>query len=157
VPPAERRTGPQPVLPPSPARAAAQESQAAPAPAPPVKLTTANSQGALDSTHRMPFVLLLCGLLGGALVCALVISTTLAEGSFQITKLQDSTTALARQQQVLQEQVAQAQSPQVIESRAAKLGMRRPQELLFLDLKTGKTANDGPTWSGADDAPGYAP
>src|SRR5580692_4498444 len=36
-------------------------------------------------THRLPFVLLLCGLLGGALISALVISTTLAEGSFEIS------------------------------------------------------------------------
>ena len=71
-------------------------------------------------SHRMPFVLLLCGLLGGALVSALVISTTLAEGSFQITKLQDSTSALARQRQALEEQVAQAESAQVIEERASQ-------------------------------------
>ncbi len=105
----------------------------------------------------MPFVLLLCGLLGGALVSALVISTTLAEGSFQINKLQDSTSSLARQRQTLEEQVAQAQSAQVIEQRAAELGMRRPGELRFVNLKTGKVTNDGPTWIGAVNAPGYAP
>jgi hypothetical protein len=107
--------------------------------------------------HRMPFVLLLCGLLGGALISALVISTTLAEGSFRISKLQDSTSTLARQRQALQDEVAQAQSAQVIEARAAKLGMRRTGELQFVNLKTGKTTNDGPTWSGAVNAPGYAP
>ena len=32
---------------------------------------------------RMPFILLLVGLLGGALVCLLVISTTLAQGAFR--------------------------------------------------------------------------
>jgi Na+-transporting NADH:ubiquinone oxidoreductase subunit NqrC len=105
----------------------------------------------------MPFMLLLCGLLGGALVSALVISTTLAEGSFQITKLQDSTSALAKQQQVLEEEVAQQESPQVIEQNAAKLGMRRVAELRFIDLTTGKTANDGTPWIGAANAPGYAP
>src|ERR1700722_5676668 len=46
---------------------------------------------ASPGTHRLPFVLLLCGLLGGALVSALVISTTLAQGSFEISKLQNST------------------------------------------------------------------
>jgi hypothetical protein len=105
----------------------------------------------------MPFVLLLCGLLGGALISALVINTTLAEGSFQINKLQDSTSSLARQRQTLQEQVAQGQSSQVIEQRASKLGMRRPAELQFVNLKTGKVTNDGPTFSGAASAPGYAP
>jgi len=102
-------------------------------------------------------MLLLCGLLGGALVSALVISTTLAEGSFQITKLQDSTSSLAKQQQVLEAEVAQQQSPQVIEQRAAKLGMRRVDELRFIDLTTGKTSNDGIPWIPALTAPGYAP
>jgi hypothetical protein len=105
----------------------------------------------------MPFVLLLCGLLGGALVSALVISTTLAAGSFQITRLQNSTSALARQRQALEEEVAQAQSAQVIELRASELGMRRAGELRFIDLKTGTTSNDGSTWIGAANAPGYAP
>ncbi len=75
---------------------------------------TAVTAVAPSGSHRMPFVLLLCGLLGGALISALVISTTLAEGSFQISKLQDSTSALARQRQALQEQVAQKQSAQTI-------------------------------------------
>ena len=108
-------------------------------------------------SHRMPFVLLLCGLLGGALVSALVISTTLAEGSFQITKLQNSTSTLAKQRQALEEDVAQAQSAQTINQRASELGMRLPGELWFVNLKTGKTTNDGPTWIGAVNAPGYAP
>jgi len=107
--------------------------------------------------HRMPFVLLLCGLLGGALISALVISTTLAAGSFKISKLQDSTSTLARQRQALEYQVAQAQSAQVIEARAAQLGMRRTGELWFVNLKTGKVTDDGPTWTGAVNAPGYAP
>jgi hypothetical protein len=111
----------------------------------------------ITGSHRMPFVLLLCGLLGGALVSALVISTTLAEGSFQINKLQDSTSSLARQRQTLEDQVAQAQSAQVIAQQASQLGMRRPGELQFVDLKTGKVTNTGPTWIGARNAPGYAP
>ena len=145
VPPAARGAGP--------AQVAATGPQPAVTQAQPARVAGA----ALAGSHRMPFVLLLCGLLGGALVSALVISTTLAQGSFQINKLQDSTSALARQRQTLEEQVAQAQSAQVIEQRASKLGMRRPGELLFIDLKTGKTTNDGPTWIGAVNAPGYAP
>jgi hypothetical protein len=149
-----RVTGPPPVLPQAPA-----PGQPAPAPAQPqsAQPQPARAYSAAEAQRRMPFVLLLCGLLGGALVCALVISTTLAEGSFQITKLQDSTNALTRQRQVLEEQVARAQSAQVIAQRASELGLRRPGELLFLDLKTGKTSNDGPTWPGAVNAPGYAP
>jgi hypothetical protein len=151
VQPAERAAGPQPVRTTGP--------QPAAAPGQPARAGSHFRQqaGVVAGSHRMPFVLLLCGLLGGALVSALVISTTLAQGSFQINKLQDSTSSLARQRQTLQEQVAQAQSAQVIEQGASALGMRRPGELQYLDLKTGKTTNDGPTWIGAVNAPGYAP
>ena len=165
---AVRTTGPLPAGSPAPSQAPAPGQPAVPSrpaalparPAEPSRPGPALIRSAgrrATASHRMPFVLLLCGLLGGALVCALVISTTLAEGSFQITKLQNSTSALTRQKQVLQEEVAQQESPQVIAQEAAKLGLQRPQELLFFDLKTGKTSSDGPAWSGAVNAPGYAP
>jgi hypothetical protein len=110
---------------------------------------------AVAGPHRMPFVLLLCGLLGGALVSALVISTTLAEGSFEITKLQTSTSSLARERQALEDQVAQAQSAPVIAAKAAKLGMREISELRFIDLKNGKITTD----AGIQQSyiPGYLP
>ena len=98
----------------------------------------ASGQGA----RRMPFVLLLCVLLGGALISALVISTTLAEGSFQISKLQQSNQELARQRQILEQNVAAAQSAQVIQARALQLGMRPAGELRFLNLKTGTVQTD---------------
>jgi hypothetical protein len=107
-------------------------------------------------THRLPFVLVLCGLLGGALISALVISTTLAQGSFEISKLQNSTIDQARQLQSLQEQVAQAQSAPQIETRAIQLGMRPLGELRFVDLKTGKLTTDGTNWAGYV-PPGYTP
>ena len=100
-------------------------------------------------------MLLLCGLLGGALVSALVISTTLAEGSFEISKLQGSTINQARQLQSLQEQVAQAQSAQQIATRATQLGMRR-RRARSVDLKTGKLTTDATDWQ-AHIPPGYTP
>jgi hypothetical protein len=115
-------------------------------------------RGAPRGGHRMPFILMLCVLLGGALVCTLLISTTLAAGSYRITKLQQSVDALARQRQTLQEQVAQAQSAQVIEQQAEQLGMGEPGQLRFFNLKTGKVQTDA--GSGAVQAinvPGYTP
>ena len=115
-------------------------------------------RAAQRAAHRMPFFLLLCGLLGGALVSTLVISTTLAAGSFEITKLQQSNDALARQRQQLQEQVAAAQSAQVIEQRAYQLGMRPVGMLRFINLKTGKIATDASSGAGsANQVPGYHP
>jgi cell division protein FtsB len=98
--------------------------------------------GSEQRARRMPFVLLLCVLLGGALISALVISTTLAEGSFQISKLRQSNQELARQRQILEQNVAAAQSAQVIQARALQLGMRPVGELRFLNLKTGTVQTD---------------
>jgi hypothetical protein len=109
-------------------------------------------------TQRMPFFFLLCGLLGGALICALVISTTLAAGSFQITRLQQADSALARQRQALEDQVARAQSAAVIEQRALQLGMRPLTKPRFVNLKTGNIETSTPT--GSDryiNVPGYTP
>jgi hypothetical protein len=122
----------------------------------PGAVPTARPGATRAGSHRLPFVLLLCGLLGGALISALVISTTLAEGAFEINNLQNSTTAQAKQLQSLEEAVAQAQSTQQIETRAAKLGMVGIGEQRFLDLKTGRTATDAdPNWVGS--VPGYTP
>ena len=63
---------------------------------------------------RTPFILLLIGLLGGAMVSLLVISTTLAQGAFQITSLQQQNANLTRQEQTLNNAVAQAANPAVI-------------------------------------------
>jgi len=106
----------------------------------------------------MPFFLLLCGLLGGALISALVISTTLAAGSFQITRLQQADSALARQRQALEDQVAREQSAAVIEQRARQLGMLPVTKLQFLDLKNGKIeTNEGTGAVRYIHVPGYTP
>ena len=156
-PPNQRVAPPRRAMPRGPREDPAQPAPQHGAPGQAAKPQQPGAPAAAAGPHRMPFVLLVCGLLGGALISALVISTTLAEGSFTISKLQNSTSALARQRQALEDQVAQAQSAQVIEERAAKLGMRRTGELWFVNLKTGKVTDDGPTWVGAVNAPGYAP
>jgi hypothetical protein len=107
---------------------------------------------------RMPFILLLVGLLGGALVSLLVISTTLAQGSFRITSLQEQNAELARQAQTLTNQVAQAGNPAVIAKEAGKLGMRPNPHLGFVDLKTGKIVVGKPSRAeAAINVPGYTP
>jgi hypothetical protein len=107
---------------------------------------------------RAPFILLLVGLLGGALVSLLVISTTLAEGSFTITNLQQQNTRLARQEQLLSQQVAEASSPAQIAQEAAQLGMQQNPELRFIDLKTGKIVSGKVSAADAEiDVPGYTP
>ncbi len=91
----------------------------------------------------MPFLLLVCGLLGGALLSTLVISTTLDKESVQITELQQQDSQLARQSLLLQSQVAVAGSTPVIEQRAYQLGMRPVGLIRYLDLGSGQVQTGG--------------
>ena len=121
----------------------------------PVKGTAARPRA---RSPRMPFILLLVGLLGGALVCLLVISTTLAQGAFRITTLQAQNANLARQQQTLTNEVAQAGNPAVVAAEAQQLGMRPNPHLGFIDLKTGKIVTGKPSSAeAAINVPGYTP
>ena len=107
---------------------------------------------------RLPFILLLVGLLGGALVSLLVISTTLAQGSFQVTHLQQQNASLARQEQTLTNQVARAANPAVIANEARRFGMRPNPHLGFIDQKTGKIIVGKPSRAeAAINVPGYTP
>jgi Tfp pilus assembly protein PilN len=106
----------------------------------------------------MPFLLLVVGMLAGALVCILVISTTLAAGSFRIPTLEKENAALAKQQQQLQQQVSQDQAPSVIAQRAEQLGMKPVLQLEFLNIKTGKVSSNAATGATAQiNVPGYTP
>jgi hypothetical protein len=107
---------------------------------------------------RAPFILLLVGLLGGALISLLVISTTLAQGSYRITNLQEQNANLAKQEQLLTQQVAQASSPAQIAQEAEALGMRPDQDLQFINLKTGKIVSGHPSQAESEiSVPGYTP
>jgi hypothetical protein len=85
---------------------------------------------------RAPFVLLVLSLLGGGLICLLVINTTLGATSFEIDHLQQAASAKALQAQQLQNQLATDQSDARIQQEACQLGMRPRQQLEFLDLRT---------------------
>jgi hypothetical protein len=112
----------------------------------------------LARSSRTPFILLLVGLLGGALVSLLVISTTLAQGAFRVTSLQEQNANLAREQQTLTNEVAQAGNPAVIAQKAEQLGMRANPHLGFIDPKTGKIIVGKPSRAeAAINVPGYTP
>jgi len=106
---------------------------------------------------RTPFVLLLIGLLGGGLVCLLLINTTLAEGSFQITAMQHKNADLTQQEQALQQQIVQEQSPASIAARARQLGMQQSGRLRFVNLKTGRVYSQPAHVPGVIPVPGYTP
>jgi len=125
-----------------------------PAPAP----STARGLAARTTSRpRTPFVVLLLALLGGGLVCLLLINTTLAEGSFQITAMQQKNASLSQQAQSLEQQIAALESPASIAARAEKLGMRPVGRLRFLDLKNGRIYSQPATEPGVGKVPGYTP
>jgi cell division protein FtsB len=96
----------------------------------------------------MPFVFLLVGLLGGGLVCLLVLNTILASGSFQLTSLQQSNATLGQREQQLQAQIAEEESPGELAAEARKLGMVPASQPHFINLKTGR-AYPAPATHGA--------
>jgi hypothetical protein len=92
----------------------------------------------------MPFILLLVGLLGGALVSLLVISTTLDAGSYRINNLTQENAILAKETGALNAEVAQAESPAKLANEAYLLGMRNDAYLRFINRETGKIATTPP-------------
>lgn len=87
---------------------------------------------------RMPFVLLVLALLGGALVSMLVLHAILAQDSFTITELQRETRELSQQEEALAQEVVEAESPEALARRAEELGMDPGEAPRFLDPETGE-------------------
>jgi len=87
----------------------------------------------------MPFVLLVLALLGGSLICLLVINTTLGAASFRISQLQKTGASLTTQLQSLRQRVATEEAPAEIARRAYQLGMRTQSTVTILDLRTHRT------------------
>jgi hypothetical protein len=109
-------------------------------------------------SSRTPFVFLLVGLLGGGLLCLLLINTILDTGAYQITQLQQENATLTQQTQELQARIAYEESPTVLAGEAQRLGMHEPGRLYFLDLRKGKIDREPAHAPGVSVfPPGYTP
>ncbi len=106
---------------------------------------------------RMPFVFLIVGLLGGGLLCLLLINTILDTGAYRITSLQQQNVTLAQQTQALQAQIAHEESPSVLAAAAIKLGMTQPGLLHFLDLWQRRIESEPHYMAGIPPISGYTP
>lgn len=85
---------------------------------------------------RTPFVLLIVGLLGGALISLLLLNTVLAEDAFRLNDLQRQNTQLLQQEQALKVDVKKAEAPSALAQRARDLGMRPgPESPRFADAQ----------------------
>ncbi|MFF0743390.1 septum formation initiator family protein [Streptomyces sp. NPDC004111] len=82
---------------------------------------------------RTPFVLLVVVLLGGGLICLLMLNSALNEGSFRLNDLKKQTTELTDEEQQLQRDVDDRSAPGALERRARELGMVPGGSPAFLD------------------------
>jgi hypothetical protein len=130
--------GPVRTRPTRPARPAPPRPAAAPRPEAPPAAAPSRRPKTVAGVPRTPFVLFVLGLLGGGLVCLLIINTTLETAQFRINNLQQQNTSLSQQEQQLQQEIATDRAPATIEQRAYHLGMRPDQRNEFLDLRTGR-------------------
>ncbi|MEU3016019.1 MULTISPECIES: hypothetical protein [unclassified Nocardiopsis] len=123
-----RRTGAakRPAAPRRPARPAANPGSARPAgtgPAP-----------------KIPFVLLILCLLGGALVALLVLRSVVAQEAYTITSLQSENREMSYVEQQLEKSVAHLETSERIASEAEGMGMEQGDAPLFLDPDSGEVS-----------------
>jgi hypothetical protein len=77
-------------------------------------------------------------LLGGGLMALLMLNTAMAEGSFTLAHLQNTSGELADTQEALTQTIDADRSPANLAARAAKLGMVPADSAAFLRLSDGK-------------------
>ena len=150
--PASPPGGPGPVRPPAPNRGAARTAAARPATA-----TRATARAGRPSVSRTPFILLVVGLLGGGLICLLVINTTLAAGSFESTLCSTATRCprsrfrnCSSRWRPISRRAPSRSGRAAGPADAADAGLRRPEERPQLHH-----SQPGPT--GVYAVPGYTP
>lgn len=100
---------------------------------------------------RTPFVLLVVGLLGGALVSLLLLNTVLAQDAFTLSELQRDNKQLSERKQALQEDINRENSPAVLHAKARALGMVDGKRPAFIDARTGRVTEGGTRPPGVSD------
>ncbi|MFJ9552783.1 hypothetical protein ACIRPH_03145 [Nocardiopsis sp. NPDC101807] len=87
---------------------------------------------------RIPFVLLVLCLLGGALVALLVLRSVVAQEAFTIASLQAENRELAYEEQQRRNTVAGLEASERIAEEAEAMGMEQGQAPRFLDPENGE-------------------
>jgi cell division protein FtsB len=100
---------------------------------------------------RAPFVLLVVGLLAGALVSLLLLNTVLAQDAFTLSELQRGNQRLSERKQALQEEISRESSPAVLYKKARALGMVDAKRPAFIDERTGRVTEGGTRPPGVSD------
>ncbi|MEU9885645.1 hypothetical protein [Sphaerisporangium sp. NPDC051011] len=114
--------------PPRPARVPRRPAPARPRPAtgPAPAAGTAQAPARRPARHapRAPFVLLIVGLLCGGLVSLLLLNTVLAQDSFRVSDLRDSTRELHQQAQDKKKQLLSGSQSDELARKARELGLK---------------------------------
>jgi hypothetical protein len=95
--------------------------------------------GRVARPRRAPFVVLVMLLLAAGLVGLLVLNTSLQQGSFDLTELEQQTAWLRDRQSELVGDVANRSEPGALARRARQLGMVPGENLVFLRLDRADT------------------
>ncbi|WP_129783297.1 hypothetical protein [Promicromonospora panici] len=90
----------------------------------------------LHSKSRVPFLVLCATLMIVSLVAVLVLNTTLARGSYEMSQLQGEVAQTAQDVQGLQEDLSAAQTD--LPARARSLGMVPAENPTMVSIRTGK-------------------
>ncbi len=116
---------------------------------------------------RLPFILILAGVLVAGLVGLLMLQTKVQEQSFQVRQLQGNATELLYKQAQLQALVEQKATPAEIAREATALGMVPNPYAVYIDVRTGTVTgaqtpvrgNEVPymTYQSAQQAPSASP
>ncbi|ROS77206.1 hypothetical protein [Cellulomonas sp. PhB143] len=93
------------------------------------------------SRSRVPFVVLCMSILGGALLCALLLNTSMANGSFRMLSDKVELGTVAQDTQTLQTQLEQARA--TLPERARALGMQEADQPVMLRLADGAVLDPG--------------
>lgn len=88
--------------------------------------------------RRGGFPAVCVGLLVGGLLTVLLLNAALAQGSFELGRLQATSSALADRQEALTESIDEQRAPANLARRAGRLGMVPAQSAAFLRLTDGK-------------------
>jgi len=86
---------------------------------------------------RLPFMLVLAGVLVAGLVGLLMLQTRVQEQSFEVRQLQSKATELLYRQAQLEGQVQEKATPAEIARQASALGMVPNPNAVYIDVRTG--------------------
>ncbi|TDC69096.1 hypothetical protein E1200_09610 [Actinomadura sp. GC306] len=117
--------------------------KAAPAKAAPAAGARRGAARRAQAPPRTPFILLIVGLLGGALVSLLLLNTVLAKDAFTLTRLQQSTKQLEQQRQAYEAEIAYESSPEELSNKAKALGMKEAEDPAFFHSGSGRASDGG--------------